>query len=170
MKKASLVVLLLVVMGCAGLQPPIVTAEDIVTIVSAPNYSKDQIFSGTKVWIAENFRSAKSVIEHEDKESGVIIGNGAIPYPCYGGGMECMAKSTWRMPFTMRVDIKDQRFRLTFTNVRWTVPPTYGQFAMPAVDMPLRFQNEWDLVRPKLLTFGDQILGSLQRSVAKDDW
>ena len=34
----------------------------IVQVFEAPGYSKDQIFSATKVWIAENFKSAKAVI------------------------------------------------------------------------------------------------------------
>ena len=37
-------------------------------------------FANAKIWIAESFNSAKSVIQMEDKDSGVIIGKGKDVY------------------------------------------------------------------------------------------
>jgi len=164
--------ILILLSGCAGMMPAKVAVEDLTIerIVPAPGYSKEQIFNGTKIWIAENFSSAKSVIEHEDKEAGVFIGNGIISYPCYVGGMECRAKASWTVPFKMRVDIKDQRFRVTFTNVRISWPATYGQFASPAYDRLAEYQEELNLIKPVLLNFGDKILASFQKDKVKNDW
>src|SRR5271169_7225778 len=111
--------------GCAGLQPIADTDRTFERVVEAPSYSKEQIFDGTKIWISENFKSAKAVLEYENKNDGTIIGNGIINYPC--SGIECMGTGDWKVPFTMRVDIKDKKFRLTFSNLSLTYPPAQGR-------------------------------------------
>ena len=97
MKLGNIVAILgvaLALNGCAGMQPVAETDRTFERVVEAPGYSKDQIYNSTKIWVAENFRSAKSVIELDSKEDGIIIGNGVIQYPC--SGMECMANSDWK--------------------------------------------------------------------------
>jgi len=156
--------------GCAGLQP-ITDADRILErVVEAPGYSKEQIFNGTKIWIAENFKSAKAVLEYEDRDAGILIGNGIIPYPCRG--LECIAKVNWKVPFTMRVDIKDQKFRLTFSNLHLSWPPSYSRTygAQSGHDGPIGTQGALDAVRPKLLKFGDQLLVSFGKEKGKSDW
>jgi hypothetical protein len=156
--------------GCAGMQPMTDADRTFERVVEAPGYSKEQIFNGTKIWIAENFRSAKAVIEYENKDAGTIIGNGIIPYPC--SGLECAVKPDWKVPFTMRVDIKDQKFRLTFSNLRLTWPPSYNRTtgASPAYDGPINRQSDLDAVKAVLLTYGDQLLASFGKDKRKSDW
>ena len=139
-------------------------------VVEAPGYSKEQIFNGTKIWIAENFKSAKAVLEYENKDDGIIIGNGSISYPC--SGSSCFGRGDHTIPFTMRVDIKDQRFRLTFSNLRLTCPPSYNKYfgAQSGINRPLVTRGEFDAVRPALLKFGDQLLASLSKDKRKDKW
>ena len=38
-----------------------------------PGFTKDDIYSKVKIWISEYYKSAKNVIELDDKENGVII-------------------------------------------------------------------------------------------------
>ncbi|MBD1584926.1 DUF4468 domain-containing protein [Pseudoalteromonas sp. S16_S37] len=83
------IVIILGLGGCASTQPVTEADRTFEKVVDAPSYSKDQIYTSTKIWIAENFKSAKSVIELDSKEDGIIIGNGIIQYPC--SGMECLA-------------------------------------------------------------------------------
>lgn len=156
--------------GCAGLQPITDADRTFERVVEAPGCSKEQIFNGTKIWIAENFKSAKAVLEYENKDMGTIIGNGIIPYPC--SGLDCIAKADWMVHFTMRVDIKDQKFRLTFSNLHLSWPPSYNRTfgAQPGHDGPISTQGDLDAVRPKLLRFGDQILSSLGKDKRKSDW
>lgn len=49
---------------------------------SAVIKNKERAFVNSKIWIAENFVSAKDVIQMEDRESGIIIGKGK--YNKYG--------------------------------------------------------------------------------------
>lgn len=136
-------------------------------VFEAPGYSKEQIFNGAKIWISENFRSAKAVLEYENKEAGTIIGNGIIPYP-HGGFFEAIAKEGWEVPFTMRVDTKDQKFRLTFTNLRLKWDAQYKGRA--AYDGPIGRQADFDTIKPVLLNFGDKIIASFGKDTIKSDW
>jgi len=156
--------------GCAGLQPVADVDRTFQRVVQAPGYSEEQIFNGTKIWIAENFNSAKAVLEYENKNGGTIIGNGIIPYPCRG--IDCLAKSNWKVPFTMRVDIKDQKFRLTFSNLHLSWPPSYNTVvgAQPGHNGPIATQGDFDAVKPVLLKFGDQLLTSFRKDKGKADW
>ena len=98
------IILLLVLAGCASMQQVDQSENYFERIVHATGVPKDKIYNSTKMWVAENFRSAKAVLEYEDKESGTIIGNGTIKYPC--SGLECIGSGDWKVFFTMRVDIK----------------------------------------------------------------
>ena len=80
-------------------------------IVEYPVLTKDVIFSRTMKWIANNFKSAKQVIEYQDKEAGSIVGNGVTDIKAEGAlvGVE--------LEFTMNVDIKDYKARCRFINL-----------------------------------------------------
>jgi len=138
-------------------------------IVELPGFSKDQIFDATRIWIAENFKSAKAVIEYENKEAGTIIGNGIIPYPASGGPLKQVTFANWKVPFTMKVDIKDQRFRLTFSNIELDTPGS-PQFGLPPSRSPVRRKVDLDRIRPELLKFGDQISAAIRAGKLKSDW
>jgi len=170
MRKVVVCLLMTLAFGCAGMQPVKEADRSFEKIVEAPGHSKEQIFYGTKIWIAENFKSAKAVLEYENKEAGTIIGNGVISYPC--SGIDCIAKADWKVPFTMRVDIKDQKYRLTFSNLHLSWPPSYNStFGVQAGhDGPISTQGDLDLVKPELLKFGDEILASLGKESVKNDW
>jgi hypothetical protein len=161
MRKATILFILLTFLAVSGAFAAYYEAP-FEKIFEAPGNSKDQIFDGSKVWIAEKFRSAKAVLEYENKEAGTIIGNGMIPYPC--SGWKCMGASGWKVMFTMRVDIKDQRFRLTFSNFRvlGSVPGPNGE--------PIGTESSYNNVMNVLIAYGDEMLSSFARDKKKDDW
>ena len=134
-------------------------------IFDAPSYSKEQIFNGAKIWISENFRSAKAVLEYENKETGTIIGNGITSYPCQG--WSCLGTSDWKVSFTMRVDIKDQKFRLTFTNLRLSWPSVPGR---PATENEPISKRGFNDIKDKLSDFGNQMLNSFKKTKNNDNW
>jgi hypothetical protein len=134
----------------------------IIKIFDAPGYSKNQIFDGAKIWISENFRSAKAVLEYENKETGTIIGNGNIPFPCQG--WKCMGTGGWKVSFSMRTDIKDQKFRLTFTNLR-----VFGT-DRGLYDGPIGRESSFNDVKDKLSDFGNQMLESFKKEKRNDNW
>jgi hypothetical protein len=139
-------------------------------VYEAPNLSKDWIFDKTKIWIAENFRSAKAVVEYEDKSSGVIIGNGQTPFSCLASGFDPICSSRegrWTTNFTMRVDMKDNKFKVTFSNLRETFPPNeYNSSGIYPVDT----RDIYDNVKPELLRLADRLSASMSNTKSKGDW
>jgi hypothetical protein len=155
-------------------QPLTEEEATIVQVYEAPGYTKDQIYDSTKMWIAQKFKSAKAVTEYDNKEEGILIGNGIIPYTCakgFAGGMECAMKSDWTVPFTMKVEAKDGKFRLTFTNIHLAWPAAYRSgISTPAHDGPVWQRKELEKIRPRLLEFGNDINASMGKLKASDDW
>ena len=154
------------VSGCAGLEGLEEAPESERTferIVEVPGASKDRIFESTKVWIAQNFTSAKAVLEYENKTEGRIVGNGVINYPC-SDGMECLGKGDWKVKFTMQVDIKEQKFKLTFSNLVLSAPPTYTTtFVLSGFERPVWQKGDLNSIKPALLKFGDRLATSIQK-------
>lgn len=145
--------------GCAGLEPINPEEKTFSEVYEAPGLTEKRIFEGTKVWIAENFRSARSVIDHENAADGLIISKGSIPYPC-SHALQCAAIGDWSVNFTMRSDIKDGRFRLTFSNL---------EIAMPQ-RVELWQRKDLEAVKPKLLAFGTEIAKSVSADQRKKDF
>lgn len=170
MRGAFLVCVLAVLTGCAGLEEAPESEKTFERIVEVPGATKDRIFESTKIWIAQNFRSAKAVLEYENKAEGRIIGNGAINYPC--SGMECLAKGDWKVMFTMQVDIKEQKFKQTFSNLVLSIPPKYdGIYGVKAgSEIAVWQKGDLNSIRPALLKFGDQLAASIQNTKARENW
>lgn len=142
----------------------------LVQVYDAPGHDKAAIYTAGRQWIAENFKSAKAVIEYESQADGTIIGNGNINYPC-ASAWECLGKPDWTVPFTMRLEAKDERFRLTFSNIRlhWPAKINAG-IRQPEFDGPVRSAKDMDKIKPKLMIFGDEIRTSLTTRAASDNW
>jgi hypothetical protein len=136
------------------------TDEDrnIVQVFEVPGHTKDEIFLASKMWLAENFKSAKAVVEYEDKSEGAIIGNGRTSFICEGGWVCRQKANTWIVVFKMKIEAKDGRFRLAFTDVYID--------GRECCQMPINDREDMDNVRATLLKFGPQIVASIGR----DNW
>jgi hypothetical protein len=89
--------------------PPQATEGDEMTSdVIDINMSKADIYNKTLQWIASAFVSSKHVIELKDRSQGVIVGNG-ITYVTW-------QLLSFEMHFTIRIDIKDQKYRFSSFN------------------------------------------------------
>lgn len=124
MKKLMIIVVMLGLVGCAGLDRAPDADKPIEFVLDVPGKTKDQLFSASKSWIAETFVSAKSVIDDADKDSGRIIAKGRIKHPCVKG-FACGGKL---IGFTLRIDTKDGKLRTTFTNPTVYTPSESGHW------------------------------------------
>lgn len=155
--------------GCVNMTTVRPEDKNIFQVYDAPGYSKDILYEKTKIWIAQNFKSAKAVIEYESKTDGIIIGNGVTKYPCEG--MACIAKGDWTVPFTIQIDIKDNRFRLSFTNIHVAWPASVDTLgAHPAKDFEMWQQGDYDVIKPILLNYGEDIKLNLAVTTKTNSW
>lgn len=154
--KTRILFLILLLAGCAGMQPIKPEEKTFTGIFEAPGFTKDQIYDSTNIWIAENFYSARSVIEYQNKNEGVIIGSAITDYPCDGVG--CAFKADWDLAFTMRADIKDSKFKLTFSNLQHSD------------GLPIQYSGDLLHIKSKLLSYGDSIAGTVKKNAGSKDW
>lgn len=151
--------------GCAGLQPLPEGEKTVMSVVEVPGKSKDQIYIATKTWVAENFKSAKAVLEVDSRQDGLIIGNGNIPYPC-AGLSDCMSQASSTVAFTVKCEIKDYKYRVNFTNIRIMSPGKIGHY--PATDSPIHWQNDMDKIRPKLIELAASLEAGIKMGAKSD--
>ena len=159
MKKAYLLsALLILVFGCAGNSVIKTDALIFSRDFEVSGYSRDKLLELTRLWIAQTFRppQAQPAVECESRERGRIVGNGTIKYPCED--LECMEMRDCTVSFAMKVEIKDNQFTLTFSNLGLTWPG-HMDFSgyHPGPSGPLILQKDYDAVRPKLLDFGNDM-------------
>lgn len=169
--KKILCTALIILTGCAGQAYQTATQTELnpSQVFDSQGNSKDKIYSSAKMWIAENFKSAKSVIEYDNPSDGVIIGNGRIPYPCEG--MECMGKGLWMVDFTMKIEAKDNRFKTSFSNLTLELPMTTGTYSVAYTEkVPVSKSSDASRINLKLLNFGNEIKQYINRGSSSSSW
>jgi hypothetical protein len=138
----------LVFNGCASYEKVADQNSEISKIYDI-ELSKDEIFDGSLQFIAENFTSAKSVIEYQDRDAGRIIGNGSTKVS--DGLMDRDAT------FTMVIDIKDNRYRVSFRSLQYKAGT-----AIPWG--PIEYKTPYDDIAAQLNSLADRLRTYLSSS------
>lgn len=153
--------------GCASLSSvPDNETMIIQHIIDVPGQSKTKIFEKSKMWIAQNFKSAKAVIEYENKEEGVIIGNASITRPASlanitGGGL---------VRFNVKEEIKDEKARLTFEKFILAVPVTYNTPAGGGGEFPVSLQADWNGTKDVIKKLTEDLRIYLLKTDISNNW
>ena len=81
-------------------------------IEGLPNHPKTEVYNRVVRWVANNLKSEQVVSGNQDNASGSIVRNCKT---------EITPEGSWvnlKMGFTMTVDVKDEKMRVRFTNLR----------------------------------------------------
>lgn len=81
-------------------------------IVDSVPKTKNQIYSDTKMFIAEYWKSAKDVIQNDDKESGIILVKGSVIEE-----FDFMAHYNYVYHYNVTFKMKDNKFKIVVDNV-----------------------------------------------------
>lgn len=135
-----LVLSLSVLSGCAAtpqIQPyqPVVITE----IVEIPDQTQEQIYNKARQWFSQYFVSGKSVVDYEDKNEGVIIGNGVSD----NGSTDLIGLINYKLSFeyNIRLDTKDGKFRAMTTITKHQYTDTEGTHDSPNNVSPQRIES-----------------------------
>ena len=168
MKILVLGITLILLAGCAGMTPIKPEDKTFSQIFESPGQPKDFLYEKVRDWMALNFKSSDKAIEYENKQEGTIIGHGSIKYPCVG--LECLFRYDWTVPFTMRVETKDNKFSLTYSNLRIDWPPHANSLSYrSAGDTKINLQGDLDHVKPVLLRMGKELQTNLAMEVKTEN-
>lgn len=109
MKRIAFVSLMLVL--CAGMfaQEPLSFSK----VIQTDSVPKDQIYFGVKEWVGTAFKSAKAVIEMDDKDAGLIIVRPAEKYNMKG--LQYLGFEGY-LRYAVKIQIREGRFRVELTN------------------------------------------------------
>ena len=129
MKKSMLIILSLVtslaLTGCVTTQP--YESVVMVNVVEVPNKDKNALFKKTRQWFSEYFVSGKSVVDYSDMEEGTIIGKGKA----YVQDQDFTGLVRIYVRYTIRIDIKDGKFKATTTILNFTAANNINEAGHP---------------------------------------
>ena len=131
MKRFSLgfVTLFVVLFGLSGCQPKVPSSQLVYSEVIKHNKIKDDSFELSKMWLANTFNDSKAVVEYANKKDGTIIGKGILKNVNYGMMVVCDTR------FTLKIDIKDKKSRLSFQNM----------VIIPSASTGVKRYNMWNM-------------------------
>lgn len=162
----------LVVSGCMTMPTPTdKKMDDLIEIIDVPNKTKVQIFEDSRIWIAQSFKSANNVIQYADKDTGSIVGKGNIAYPC-DGFVDCGAFGKDKINFTIKIDSKDNKARVTISDITRT-NLTYvqgGYNANIGKELPINLVEHQQKITMKLKDVVGQYKTAITSSNTNQNW
>lgn len=100
--------------------------------IDSVSKTKSQIYSDTKMFIAETWKSSKDVVQNDDKENGIILVKGVISK--FGGGVLNTGK--FRYSYNVKFYIKEQKYRILIDNFVFDSADTPNRKAQVAEKYP----------------------------------
>jgi hypothetical protein len=97
---------------------------------------KSDLYHRAKLYIAEEFRSSKDVIQLDDAEQGTIL----IKAKTKASFFNVMAQAEIDVWFTLKLDLKDGRYRYALSDILLTTnrTPAEDYWKMPKMNKNLR--------------------------------
>lgn len=168
MKRIFLALLFMVSLG--------VYAQDF-KVVEFPDKSQKEINTALKAWIAQNFKSAKDVIQLDEENKIIVKGNDVFKQSYKYGELRTI---TGRLLFMLNFDIKDNKYRYSISDAYIKIDgldiplQDYEGYVLAKNEKTMKDwmilkkarQNEAD-ARSKTLDDVDAILDGLERSIEK---
>lgn len=146
------------IMAGTKASPEMMTFEKIIDI---PGKEKNELYINANSWFVENFNSAESVIEFQDKESGKIMGKYVYTYN------EGMYYHTVRQ--VISIDLKDEKVRITIKEpyFKTTGDVMNGTYTSNVSYKPLVYQKGLERAHQEWNELAESLVSSLKSS---SDW
>lgn len=94
-------------------------------VVRVENNTKDELFSKAKEWVTHNFKSAKDVLQMDDRIAGEIICKGWTDIFIDGETILGINTSTFvKMNFTVEIKTKEGRYKYNISNISYQAHPS----------------------------------------------
>jgi len=112
-----------------GLNLPIIDSKIVYEgIVEAPDKTKNDLYQNAQQWFVDYFKSAKDVIQNQDKDNGLIIGKGVLDFNArIALGMSMVQHDK----LTVEIRCKDGKYKYTVYNMILYPPNGGEQYATP---------------------------------------
>jgi hypothetical protein len=101
-------------------------------VVQVPGVSQAELYTRAKLWFAEAFKSAKQVVQADEKDAGIVQGEAWSPMEAHFMGKNMPASNT-RLWYTVKLACRDGRYRYEISEFKYEAIAT-AQF--PTVPAP----------------------------------
>jgi hypothetical protein len=101
-------------------------------VIGIDSLKKDDLYNRAKLWIINTFKSPKQVLTTDDKELGIIKGNGI--FIILKGHLQ---EETVR--FTFEIDLKDYKYKYSFSDFNFL--DNYGNSTNITIDYYYNYYN-----------------------------
>ncbi|HGW4127843.1 DUF4468 domain-containing protein [Acinetobacter baumannii] len=147
-----------------------VPISEYVEVVDLPNMTKSQIFNSSKMWVAKSFKSSNSVVQYEDAATGTIIGKGNMQFPCQGA-WSCLAHKEDLLLFTIKVDTKDNKARISFNDMSMKIN-TKGttKFVPAGQEIQTVSDKDNEVIQTGLKKIVQDFKSGIQAESSSTDW
>jgi hypothetical protein len=182
MKRITIIILSIIFLSDLSAQttPESLTFSEVIKVDSV---SKQELYSRAKEWFFKTYRSSKDVVANEDKEGGVILGDGSI---FYDGGLEGQS-ITGYVSYKISISVKDGKYKYEISDFIHKSSNTYkyGDYSMGRLTTAENFKDSgfgkswynkyWKEVKLTVQKSIDKIMPSLKAamskpSLQKQDW
>ena len=145
-------------------------------VVQIDSTDKSKLYTKAKKWFVDQYKSAKDVIQLDDKENGEIIGKGYFETQWQANFMTMQKVNVWH---TVKVSVKDNKYRYEISNfeLKWhTAPSKYSSGGNTEVLIEDFWKNRESNAKKyfaKVDTEVKSIISSLERFMKApigDDW
>lgn len=79
------------------------------SVDSSITATANELYSRSKLWLADAFRDSKEVIQLDDKENGTIMGKGNFEF--------VQSLATYTCYFSFKINTKDNKYRIQFYDI-----------------------------------------------------
>jgi hypothetical protein len=150
------------------LPPDQLKLQEVITLDSTR--TKDELYVSCMEWMARTFRSAKDVIQYEDKAAGMIVGKGSViatgkPYKTilfvYNAASSAYSSNIY-LRFTITLEVKDAKVRVTLDQISSWVETSTSEAAVETLKM-------FEAAKPDLQSIIDDLKTSLS-TPQQEDW
>jgi hypothetical protein len=169
--KKTVVLLVLLLAGCAVYRPMPPGEMTIRTKMEVPGLAKEEIFRKSKIWIERHMYSREKIIRNVDRKAGVIVASGYIDYPA-SGQLEAINRIQYTISFNMKEEITDSGATLTFSDLLLDIPKYYHVYSRywplqeytGGFSVPIEYREDFDAAKRGLL----QVAGRLEECLTRN--
>jgi hypothetical protein len=111
-------------------------------IIDSPDNSKSELYSKSKLFIAETWKSAQDVIQNDDSESGVILVKAKSVQNLYFQ----LNDHRWTFDYSIKFLMKDNKCRIIIDNVHCEAARA-GTYEWPHMPVADRYPETKGLIR-----------------------
>lgn len=145
------IIVLMAVLALTGCATTHVDHEPFIEVVEVPGKTAGELFVEINQWAVDAFRSADSVIEFSDKESGIISGK-------YTTTLYSPWLGSTNIGSTLNIEAKDEKYRITINDP--INLGTYGGLVTNAAQL--------EQVREKWINLASSLKAHVMKE--KEDW